>query len=464
MGKASDPILPPDDPFAAYEPSEESPWSLPKAAHLLRRAAFGGSGAKLDEILKLSPGQAVDSLFDFDPKADPLSDMAERLEGLMNLDSPENVQRWWIYRMIHSPQPAQEKLALFWHNRFATSFTKVGNATWMAGQIDLFRRMGLGSFRELVIAVGRDPAMLVWLDGRDSKKGRPNENYAREVMELFTLGVGHYSENDVQELSRAFTGWKIQNGKGWRDPAQFDNGEKEVFGQTGPFDDESAVDLILRQPEAPRFLSKKLLREYVHPDPTEAMIDHYAQALRENNWEIKPVLKAMLASRMFFSDWAYRSKIKSPAELAIGGALAVGGKINVEFVRQSMNRMGQSVIFPPNVKGWDGGEAWINANTVLVRFNYGLTLATQREFARRTDVEAMLKDRGLSSAESIFDFYARVLHDGRLSDEDRKKMLIYMARNEKGELDNFKLSGSTVNSKVRGMIHLMMSMPEYQLV
>lgn len=453
----------PDDPFAPFAPSDSVPWNLPRAGHLLRRLTFGANSKQLDAALKQTPQQVIDSYLDYDPQSDPLADMIERMEGLMNLDSPENLQKWWIYRMIYTPLPAQEKVALFWHGRFATSATKVSNVRALAGQIDLFRRRGLGSFRDLVVEVGHDPAMLTWLDGRDSKKGRPNENYARELMELFTLGIGQYSEHDVQELARAFTGWKIQNGKGALEPNQFDAGTKQIFGQTGNFDSESAVDLILQQPAAPKFLSRKMLREFVHPDPSQEMIDHYADRLIALRWEIKPVLKEMLSSRLFFSPWAYRSKIKSPAELAIGGALAMGGKINMEFVRQSMNRMGQSILFPPNVKGWDGQEAWINANTVLVRFNYGMMLATQREFAKRTDLEAMLTEMGMTTSDQIVDYYARVLHDGKIPPEDRLKFLVYMARNDKGSVEKFTLSANSVNSKVRGMIHLMMSMPEYQL-
>jgi uncharacterized protein (DUF1800 family) len=461
MADTSDSI--PSEPFAPYDPSEQEPWNIAKASHLLRRATFGPTTEKLDAILKSPPREAVDSLLDFDPAYDPFGDMVEKLEGLVNLDSPDNVQRWWVYRMIYSTQPAQEKIALFWHNRFATSAAKVGNGLYMQGMIELFRKQGLGSFRDMLVNVGRDPAMLIWLDGQSNRKGKPNENYAREIMELFTLGIGHYTEHDVQELARAFTGWSIRNGQGFFDPKQFDDGEKEIFGKKDKFDSVSAVDLIMEQPAAPKFLAGKMLREFVHPHPTDEMVDHYAQMLLDEKWQIKPVLKSMLTSRLFYSDWAYRSKIKSPAEIAIGGALAVGGKINMEFVRQSMSRMGQNILYPPNVKGWDGEEAWINANTVLVRFNYGMMLATQREFAKRSDVEAMLHAQGITTPEEVIGYYSKVLLDDSIEPPQRLKFLVYMDRNEKNEYVQFKLNASTVNSKVRGLIHLMMSMPEYQL-
>ncbi|HVT91151.1 MAG TPA: DUF1800 domain-containing protein [Tepidisphaeraceae bacterium] len=453
----------PSDPFSSYEPTEANPWDLPKVAHLLRRLTFGSSNEKIEAMLKLSPRQAVDSLLDYDASIDPLADLIDQMEGMINLDSVENVQRWWVYRMINSPQPAQEKIALFWHNRFATSGSKVGNSRYLDQQIAMFRREGLKSFRDLLIAVTSDPAMLVWLDGQSNRKGKPNENYSRELMELFTLGVGNYTEHDVQELARCFTGWQIRNGQSAFEPKQFDDGEKEIFGVKGKFDSQSAIDLILDQSAASKHLSKKLFCEFVHPEPPTEAIDFYAKSLLDNKWQIKPVLKQIATSRMFYSAWAYRSRIKSPAEVAVGGALAVGGKINMENVRQSMSRMGQNLLFPPNVKGWDGNETWINANTMLVRFNYGEALGSQRDFARKTDFVALFDKAGMTRAENIVDYFSRVLLDGNLSNEDRLKFMVFMARGSNGQVGEFVFNAGNVNTKVRGVIHLMMATPEYQL-
>jgi hypothetical protein len=249
------------------------------------------------------------------------------------------------------------------------------------------------------------------------------------------------------------------------DPKAFDDGEKEIFGQRGRFDSESAVDLLLQQPHAAPFVSRKLLRWFVHPSPADEQIAHYARRLVAHEWEIKPVLREMLTSRMFFSDWAYRSKIKSPIELCVGAVLAVGGKVNTGFVRDSSAKMGQNLLYPPNVKGWDGEENWINASTLLLRFNFGLALATQRnnEFARRSDLEGWLSDHRIISSDQIIDHFARLLLDGNVSTETREELIKYMNTGEKNETRAFVFSPSSVNTKVRGLLHLMMSTPQYQL-
>ncbi|MBV8782015.1 MAG: DUF1800 domain-containing protein [Phycisphaerae bacterium] len=455
----------PSDPYSPYTPSDAEPWDSRRAGHLLRRVAFGGPYEQHDAIAKLTPGQAVDSFLNFDPEKDPLNELADELVGFFNPTMLDSQQEWWFYRIINTARPMQEKMALLWHNQFATSASKVQSIALMAGQIDLFRRMGLGNFRDLLLAVGRDPAMLIWLDGNTNRKGAPNENYGREVMELFTLGVGSYSEKDVKELARSFTGWHLENGKAVFNKAAFDDGDKTIFGKTGKFDSESAVDLILAQPAASKHLARRLLREFVHPNPTDEQIAHYADRAVTLKWELKPLIREVLTSRLFFSDWAYRSKIKSPVEIAVGGAIAIGGKINMKFLREQTTRMGQALMVPPNVKGWDGEEAWINANSVLLRFNFGLALATQRNdaFAKTSDLRDWLSKHNIKTAEDVVDHYARVFLDGNIAPAARAEFVDFMTHGAKHEPKPFVLNPETMNAKVRGVMHLMVAMPEYQL-
>lgn len=463
------PASPPKNQFEPFVPSENEAWDVPRVGHLLRRMTFGTTRPQLDALLKLTPAQAVDSLLDYDPEKDPFEGMLEQMEGLFNLRDVGQVQQWWIYRMVHSSQPAQEKIVLFWHNYFATSGAKVENGLYMHKQIELFRNQGLGSFRDLLISVARDPAMLVWLDGKDNKRGKPNENFAREIMELFTLGVGNYTEKDVKNLARAFTGWRLDENKAVFHSEQHDLEEMTIFGETGKFDSESAIDLILKQPMARKFLARKMLRGFVHPQPTDEQIAHYAQRLVDTKWNIKTVLREMLLSKLCFSEWAYRSKIKSPAELVIGSTLAMGGKPNMQFLREQMSKMGQNILYPPNVKGWDGEEAWINSNTVLVRFNFGMSIATQRNpggtepMARQNDLETPLQSLNVKSADEVVDAYARVFLDGKLPDGAREKLIDYMNRNQRDLPKPFVLNRESINSKVRDMLHILMSTPEYQL-
>jgi hypothetical protein len=462
-------IPPPSRPFDPWQPSAAEPWNLRRLGHLLRRTQFSATDDWIDVFSKISPAESINTLLGYDPAIDPLNDILDRLAGFVDFKDPKSVEQWWLFRMLNTLHPAQERIALFWHGHFATSLGKVGNARWMHNQIELFRHQGLGSFRDLLRAVTRDPAMLIWLDGNTNHKGKPNENYGREVMELFTLGIGHYTETDVKQLARAFTGFVIQGDKGVLDPRRFDDGEKTIFGQKGKFDADGAIDLLLSQPSAGPFLARKLLREFVHPQPSDEMVQHYGARLVALKWEIKPLLTEMLTSRLFFSDFSYRSRIKSPVELAVGAAASLGGKINTDWLRDQTTKMGQELLYPPNVKGWDGDEAWINANTVLLRFNFGLSLATQRrgEFAKPSDLQGWIERHHVKTADDVITAYGNLLLDGELPPNLRPKLLAYL--NETPHKDKhkkppaFTVTPRTINSKVRGLLHLLMSTPEYQL-
>jgi uncharacterized protein (DUF1800 family) len=453
------------DDLHLYFPSEAQPFDQRRLNHLLRRTAFGTTPARATDLQGKNLTEVLDWLFDFDTDQDPFQQLVDQLEGFVNLNQVNSVASYWYYRMLNSPHPLQERIALFWHNHFATAGGKVERGRLMHQQIQLFRKQGLDSFRELLIAVGRDPAMLIWLDGQSNRKGKPNENYAREVMELFSLGIGNYSERDIKELARAMTGWRVQDEEATFDPKQFDDGPKEILGNKDRFDSESAIDVLLKQPACSKFIAKNLLKEFVHPDPTQIHIDHYAKRLVDNDWQIKPVLREMVSSRLFFSDWSYRSRIKSPVELAVGAAQAVGGKVDTAFLRDSCTRMGQNLLNPPNVKGWEGNEDWINANTVMLRFNFAMQMTAQRqqEFVRKSELDKWLRQTNIKTADDVVTYYTNLMLDGKLNDETKEKLLDFMNRGPKGEKKNFVMSTEMVNTKVKGLLHLMMSMPEYQL-
>jgi uncharacterized protein (DUF1800 family) len=455
-------VEPPADPFKPYVPSAQQPFDERWLCHLLRRSAFGATAERLKLLEGKSPEAVIDWLMSYDPQQDPFDALVNELEGFVNFNRADSVASYWFYRMLNSPHPLQERIALFWHNRFATSAGKVGNGRLMHVQIQTLRKLGLESFRDLLIAMGRDPAMLIWLDGQTNRKGKPNENYAREVMELFTLGIGNYTEKDVKELARAMTGWRIEGEGSTFDPKLFDDGEKQILGHRGNFDSEAAADILLAQPAAPKHLAQRLLKEFVHADPTDEQVNHYAQRLLDNKWEIKPVLREMLSSNLFFSRWAYRSRIKSPVDLVVGAAWAVGGKVSTDFLRDQATRLGQTLLSPPNVKGWPGGETWINSNTVLLRFNFALAIATQRnnnEFVRRSDLDTWLAKNEIKSADDVLQYYSRLLLDGQLPIDAQSKFLDYMNRDGRNKPVPFKLTADMVNTKVRGLLHLMMTMP-----
>ncbi len=234
MADASAKNIDPRWAWQPYRPSKEAPWDLPRVGHLYRRAAFGANHAELEAGLKAGPESLIAQLLkggpglaEFDAEMGPLA------QNIARYNDAGHMRAWWMSRMLYSPHPLQEKITLFWHNHFATSYAKVLNARFMLGQYELMRRHALGNFAALLREMSSDPAMLVWLDGRDSKKGNPNENYGRELMELFSLGIGHYTETDIREAARAFTGWEIQGTKAVFNLKQHDDGKKTVLGQTG---------------------------------------------------------------------------------------------------------------------------------------------------------------------------------------------------------------------------------------
>jgi hypothetical protein len=458
-----DALSPPDDPFSPFAPAGGPSLDHRWLCHLLRRAAVGVSPDDLRRFAGHSAAQVVDSLTAYDPNDDrPYADLIAGLTGGLSPHyNPVTARQWWVMRILDTPRPLQERIALFWHNHFATSTGKVRHSGLVSRQIDLFRRLGLGNFRDLLLAVTIDPAMLLWLDGSSNKRGHPNENYAREVMELFTLGIGHYTEKDVQQLARAFTGYQVLDERVEFIPESFDDGVKTILGRTQKFDARSAVNLLLDQPAAPCFIAAKLLKEFVHPQPQAEHVEHYATRLLHHRWEIKPVLQELLTSRLFFSPYAWRSKIKSPCELVTGSILALEAKRDSAFAAIAMSDMGQVLLAPPSVKGWDGGENWINANTLLHRFNFALDLL-DRQDARQA--VANFEKQNLRTPDKIVDHLVSILLDGVIPTPSRQALLDHLQQDDHGKPQPFTLTQESFEHKIRGVAHLIMCMPEYQLV
>jgi len=280
------------------------------------------------------------------------------------------LRAWWLREMLATESPLTERMTLFWHGHFATSQQKVRSNQLMYRQNVLLRREALGNFGTLLHAIARDPAMLVYLDNAGSRRGAPNENFAREVMELFTLGEGRYGEADVKEAARAFTGWSLERGTGeftyrriWHD-----YGEKTVLGRKGRFDGDDILDVLLERPETARFIAAKLWREFISPQPDAAEVERWAQVFREARYEVKPLLRAIFLSKAFWAEENRSALVKSPVDLAVGTMRASG--MNPFDLRPAVfacASLGQNLFAPPNVKGWPGGNAWIDSATLLAR-------------------------------------------------------------------------------------------------
>ncbi len=367
----------PTDAWKPWLPTAEEPWNRKRIAHLYRRAAFGATPAEVDAALKLGFTKTLEQLLVGEP------DAASRLELLTEsgqfYTEPGNLRVWWLYAMLESGHPLREKLTLFWHNHFATSHAKVRSTALMFQQNVLLRKHAMGHFRPFLLDMSRDTAMLVWLDSNRNVKGAPNENYAREVMELFSLGVGNYTEKDVQEAARAFTGWHHDSEVSTfeNNAAVHDDGEKTIFGKTGNWTGVDVVRLCCDHAACAKFLVGKLYAFLISETrPPAALLKPLEEQFRKSDYDIASLVGVMLASRLFFSEHAYRTRVKWPVEYAIGAVrAAVPGRVPLADLTDPLAKMGQVLFAPPNVKGWRTGTDWLNSATLLARNNFAEKVA-----------------------------------------------------------------------------------------
>ena len=380
--------------------------TLPLTAHLLRRAGFGATHQELRRYAAQGYQATVEELLH--PESAPPALADEDLIRRYHIDQNsliyvESCQAYWLYRMINTRRPLEEKIALFWHHVFATGYTKLNQPKAILKQVEMFRRHGLGSFRELLVHISRDPAMIFWLDNKDNHKDAVNENYGREILELFSMGVGNYTEDDVRQCSRAFTGWTIRNAslhasRDSRDsvwpygrldwqfeylPDDHDHGEKAFLGERGDFNGEDAIDIICANPATARFVARHLYNFFVEDEPqvpawnieeprNPDAIRLLAETFVENDYDIKPVLRVLFNSD-FFKDAMYK-KVKNPTEVVVG-TLRLTGDLQgpdprLEAVAREPGYMGQDILDPPSVEGWHTGHEWINSGSLVKRVNF----------------------------------------------------------------------------------------------
>lgn len=367
--------------------------SAEQARHLLTRTGFAPRQAEVDALTGQPASQAISDLIGTARMAAPLhpppgftsqpppvpyrllQTIEERqAQRRQQLREGLDIKVWWMREMLESPTPLQERMTLFWHNHFATSQQKVVSSLGMWRQHLLLRHQALGNFRSLLHAVAKDPAMLVFLDGANSRKEAPNENFAREVMELFTLGEasqgGRYTESDIKEAARAFTGWSVEPGEfsfRYR-PVFHDNGDKTVLGRSGNFDGDAVLDILLDQPAAATFIVGKLWKEFVSPAPDNAAVGRIARHLRASDYDIGVALADLLQTDAFWAESNRGSLIKSPVDLVVGTLRQFDFSYvdTLPFVLKTA-QLGQNLLAPPNVKGWPGQNDWIKATTLLER-------------------------------------------------------------------------------------------------
>jgi uncharacterized protein (DUF1800 family) len=380
-----------------YLAQETSPWTQAQARHLLRRAGFGSTPAGAQQLAAMTREQAIDTIIE--------DSMRVRLEKPSDIDMPHpqqmariisesgamteeekrvkrreiaginrravrDLQLFWLERMATSPGFLREKLTLFWHGHFATSAQKVKSSflNW-----DMYQRLwtyGIADFHTLTSHVAKSPAMLNYLDANKNVVGKPNENFARELFELFALGIGNYTEKDIKEAARAFTGWASRGDEFIFRQRKHDKGRKKVFGKSGNFQGDDIIALVMEHPAMPRWITAKLWSYFAYENPEDELVDELAAAFVEDRLNVRKLLRRIFLSKAFYSQRAMHSQIKSPIQYLVQLRGDLLTHFNQEWIIvQSMRHLGQSLFYPPNVKGWDGGKAWINSNTLLLRVN-----------------------------------------------------------------------------------------------
>jgi uncharacterized protein (DUF1800 family) len=469
--------------------AHSAPIGYEGARHLLNRTGFGATDAEVRDFAGLERGEAVDRLLAgarresfvkppafVDAPFEPyyrLRQMSveERMAAQRRLaEQGFELRAWWLREMLQSPSPLTERMTLFWHNHFATSQQKVRLGQLMYRQNALLRREALGNFATLLHDIAKDPAMLVYLDNAGSRRQAPNENFAREVMELFTLGEGHYGEQDVKEAARAFTGWSLD-----RETGEFtyrrvwhDYGEKTVLGKRGRFDGDDVLDVLLARPEAAQFIAGKLWREFVSPNPDSREVARWAAVFRDARYEVKPLLRTILTSDAFWSAKNRGALIKSPVELVVGTLRTFGiSPFDLRPAVFAAAALGQNPFSPPNVKGWPGGDAWINSSTLLGRKQW-----LERVF-RGSDPTTMAAGErgGDAKADAPGERYRRMLERGMADyafDGERFERTVAGAASGASRIDRLLLATDAVNAMPDDLdsaerVRALVADPAYQL-
>lgn len=467
-----------------FTPTSEDPWDAAKAAHLLRRAGFGAGPAEIAACVARGPAASLARLFDFETGAADFEAQLARhraeFEDTKGVGAQvQGLRREWIYRMVHSPHPLAEKLTLFWHDHFACQESKVIRTYLLLEQNQLFRRHAAGSFPELLRGVARDPAMLVFLDNRLSVMGSPNENWARELLELFTVGVDRYTQRDITELARVFTGWttpELHVGEFLFDPKTHDVGDKVVFGRVirgrsgdaGLEEGGQALDIICARDDTYHFLATKLIAWFVTDAAAPAAAEELAEVLRDSGGSIREALRVLLSSRWFHAEEHRFALYKNPVELIVSSARLLGmNNPHLAGLETHGLRMGMQLFEPPSVAGWDHGEAWVHSGSVAPRFNFALAMSQLAHAGRKVAGRASLDldalrggDEAAADHRTILRALAERLLQRPLSVEQEDPVVELLSAG--GELpEGDREARDAVRSRVRAAIHMTLSAPQF---
>ena len=476
--------------------------SLAQIAHLLRRAGFGATPDELDRAMEMGYEATVEELLNPGPPDVLPEDLIRRYHiDQSELRGSGACGAYWVYRMATTEAPLREKMCLFWHRVFATAATKLIQARVVLSQIDMFRSYGMGSLTDLLVQLSRDPAMIMWLDNQDNHKGSINENYGREILELFSMGVGSYTEEDIKECARAFTGWRVVNPEymsikmrnntarpygymAWQfeyDDDDHDHGQKTLLGETGDLNGEDAVEIICRQEATANFISRHLYHHFVadeepvpqwpHTPPRDPeAIEMLTRAYFDSGYSIKEMLRTMFTSDFFMSRASHFARTKSPSEMVVG-ALRLAGGLEIPSTETyaaagAAGVMGQGLLAPPSVEGWQGGSEWINTGAYVQRINFvGKTLGDPNKPGMRAIIDRVVRSANGSSLspEEAVDACLRVLGPLEVLDSTRSSLIDYA--DSYGELSfSDEEEASRADEAIVAIVQMIVSTQEYQLV
>ena len=366
-----------------YTPSSSQPWNFARAKHLHRRAAFGATWSELQRDTADGPEQSVSRLLDGRPRIDgqrgDFEQMSQIIGDAATGSSDENrLKAWWLFRMLFTPDPLREKMTLLWHNHFATSNLKVQDLLLMKRQNEFLRQSATAKFGALLAGILRDPAMLVWLDANSNRKGHPNENLARELMELFTLGVGNYTEDDVKQAARALTGWTVKRAEVRFREDRHDAELKTILGRKTRFDARSLATSLLNHEATSQRLAWRLCDMFMGEGvANDAATEELAAGLRKRDLDIRWAVERILRSALFFSDENIGSRVSSPVEFVLASVRSLelfARPPSTLILAEWCSRLGQDLFRPPNVGGWNGGRSWLTSRTIIGRSNFAAAL------------------------------------------------------------------------------------------
>ena len=446
-----------------------------QVGHLLRHAGFGANTADIAAYSQLSYQDAVDRLLNYQQVSE---DQTESSLNALNLDmnKPVDQQRWWLLRMAWTQRPLLEKMTLFWHGVLTSAFTKVGGKQYfqrMIIQNQFLRDHAFDTFDNIMLGITSDPAMLFYLDLTKSHKNAPNENYAREMMELMTIGLGHYTQRDVTEGAAALTGWHVRGLSSVYIPADHNELTKVYLGHTGNLDYKDVVNILVNHPAAPWFISRKLFTFFAYENPSNEDLQPLVDSYVNSGHNMGAVMRTLLLSPQFSSSKSYRARLKSPAEFAVGAYRALNLHGNGKTLPTFTTLMGQTLFNPPNVAGWPGDKVssyWLNSGTWMSRLNYIDYLLVRGDGAAGEppapiDLQSIINTNTIDSPEQFVDYHSAFLLDGNIDPSRRQQFIDYFTSPDaiSGEQVTLKNGQSYPLSRARGTLYLMLSSPEYQL-